>query len=145
MMLVPGFSRRYLLIAVIVVLAGVVAAALFHKAPSTAVHAGNAVVADKKNAGPPAAPAPTFDEYKLSAMAAVKGLAVDDEVSAATALSRLLALRVPREGMAAHQELVTALAAYDSALAGKNAAAIAAKLARLKTVIQSNAWLGLSI
>lgn len=147
MITVSGISRKYFIAAVVVILAVVGGLALFHKVPSAGVHAGDAVVKEQKNvaSGAPAIPAPTLDEYKTSAVAAVKGFAVGDEASAATALSRLLALRVPREGMTLHQELVMALAAYDSALAAKNASAAAAKLARLKIVVQSNPWLGLSI
>jgi arginine deiminase len=145
MMSVSGINRKYFIGVLVVIFAIAGGVAFFRKASPPAVHAGDTVVQDQKKTNTVTVSAPTLDEYKASAVSAVKGLAVGDETSVAAVLKRLLALRVPREGMTLHQDLVMALVAYDQALAAQDALAAASQLSRLKTVIQSNTWLGLSI
>jgi hypothetical protein len=92
-----------------------------------------------------AAPAVTLEGYRAEASGAVKGLRPGDLASAESALSALIALRVPKEGMAAHQALVISLAAYRDALKSGDGSLAAASLARIKEQGQAEPWLQLAM
>ena len=85
----------------------------------------------------------TMEGYLSAVAEADKRFAAGDVSAVSSLLAALETIRVPREGMSAHQELVTAVAAYRDALAADDGEAAASSLSRLRSFAQANPWCGL--
>lgn len=140
-MLVPGFGKKHVIFIVgLAALAGGLLV-LRHVANTTEK---NGTPSQKTVYAAPA-PAVTYDDYKKAAAAAIRGFVVGDAASTDALLGRLTVMRVPREGMAVHQELTIDIAAYREALKASDPKVGASALNRLRSCAQANPWLGLSI
>ncbi len=137
MIRLPGLGKKQAAVFALAAAAAVTGWSLYHR--QAAIGSGH-----EQEASAPVKPV-TMDDYRAAAAEADKAFAADDVPAVSAALSALEKVRVPREGMAAHQELVTALASYRDALAAGDEGAAAGALARLRSFAQENPWCGLSL
>jgi hypothetical protein len=139
MLPLPSFGKKHA--AVLLLGAAAVAAGW-----SLADRVTNPASGPTSDQGAVSAPVPkpvTMEDYRSAVAKASRLFAVGDASAASALLASLETIRVPREGMAAHQELVTAVAAYRDALAAGDEASAAAALSRLRSFSQGNPWCGL--
>jgi hypothetical protein len=136
MILIPGYGKKHaaaLVLAVAAVGGGV------------ALSRGHVAMSPRSaDAVPLAVSKPvTMDDYHAAVAAAAGKFVADDSASASAFLSALESIRVPREGMAVHEQLVIAAASYRAALAASNKASEEESLSRLRSFAEANPWCGL--
>lgn len=140
MLLLPGFGKKHAAVLLLGVAAVAVGWSLSSrpKQPATNLERGQGAI-DPLSVTKPV----TMEDYRSAVGEADKAFVGGDVIAASVLLRALSEIRVPREGMAAHEELMTAVASYRDALALDDGPAVAAALVRLRSFVQANPWCGL--